>query len=64
MVQLSEMRVQVSALTLDQVSFVLTGDCEAENWPQIVAELDEMPGLAVHQPASRGRFGSLLLRWF
>jgi len=26
----------VLQLTLDDVSFILTGDCEAENWPQIV----------------------------
>jgi beta-lactamase superfamily II metal-dependent hydrolase len=50
----------VLALTLDQVSFVLTGDCEAENWPQIVDDLAGIPGLAMfkipHHGAVNGMF--------
>lgn len=52
----------VLALTLGQVSFVLTGDCEAENWPQMVTQLAQMPGLAVfkvpHHGAVNGMFDS------
>ena len=52
----------VLALTLGQVSFVLTGDCEAENWPEIVPELAQVPGLAVfkvpHHGAVNGMFDS------
>jgi beta-lactamase superfamily II metal-dependent hydrolase len=39
---------------LGQVSFVLTGDCEAENWPQIVQNLPQIPGLAVFQVPHHG----------
>ena len=50
----------VMALTLDQVSFVLTGDCEAENWHQIIPELVQIPSLAVfkvpHHGAVNGMF--------
>ena len=50
----------VLALTLGAVSFLLTGDCEAENWHQIVANLPQIPGLAVfkvpHHGAVNGMF--------
>jgi len=44
----------VLALTLGQVSFLLAGDCEADKWPQIVAELPQIPGLAVFQVPHHG----------
>jgi beta-lactamase superfamily II metal-dependent hydrolase len=44
----------VLALTLGQVTFLLTGDCEASNWPQIVGELPNLTGLAVFQSPHHG----------
>lgn len=44
----------VLVLTLDQVSFVLSGDCEAGNWDQIVTEIPGIPGLAVFQAPHHG----------
>lgn len=44
----------VLALTLDQVTFLLTGDCEAPNWHQIVGQLPQLPGLAVFQSPHHG----------
>lgn len=44
----------VLALTLGQVSFVLTGDCEAPNWPAIVGDLGQLPGLGVFQVPHHG----------
>jgi competence protein ComEC len=44
----------VLALTLGQVTFLLTGDCEAGNWPQIVGELPNLAGLAVFQSPHHG----------
>lgn len=51
----------VLALTLDHVTFLLTGDCEADNWHQIVGEVQQLDGLAVfqspHHGAVNGVFG-------
>jgi competence protein ComEC len=45
----------VLALTLGNVSFLLTGDCEAGNWSQIVGGLNQaVPGLAVFQVPHHG----------
>jgi beta-lactamase superfamily II metal-dependent hydrolase len=44
----------VLALTLDRVSFVLTGDCEAKNWRNIPAVSGQVPGLAVFQVPHHG----------
>jgi beta-lactamase superfamily II metal-dependent hydrolase len=44
----------VLALTVGQVSFLLTGDCEAHNWHQIVANLPQIPGLAMFQVPHHG----------
>lgn len=44
----------VLALTLGQVSILLTGDCEAGNWPAIVGGLPGLPGLAVFQVPHHG----------
>jgi competence protein ComEC len=44
----------VLVLTLDQVSFLLSGDCEADNWDQIAANLPGIPGLAVFQSPHHG----------
>ncbi|MDX1394311.1 MAG: MBL fold metallo-hydrolase [Gemmatimonadota bacterium] len=54
-------------LTLGQVSFLLTGDCEAENWPLIVPELPAVPTLAViqspHHGAENGVFHNGTTPW-
>lgn len=42
------------ALTLGQVSFILSGDCEADNWGQITGDLPGLPGLAVFQAPHHG----------
>jgi competence protein ComEC len=42
------------ALTLGQVSFLLTGDCEAENWHEIVPNLPQLPGLSIFQVPHHG----------
>ncbi len=42
----------VLLLTLGQVSFLLTGDCEADNWPQITGQLPQ--DLAVFQVPHHG----------
>lgn len=44
----------VLALTLDQVTILLTGDCEASNWPSIVGDLAQLPGLSVFQAPHHG----------
>ena len=44
----------VLALTLGQVSFLLSGDCEADNWDQITSALTGIPGLAVFQSPHHG----------
>jgi competence protein ComEC len=44
----------VLALTLGQVSFILSGDCEADNWDQITGGLPGLPGLAVFQTPHHG----------
>lgn len=44
----------VLALTLDQVTILLTGDCEASNWPGIVGDLAQLPGLSVFQAPHHG----------
>jgi competence protein ComEC len=44
----------VLALTLGQVSFILSGDCEADNWDQISGDLPGLPGLAVFQTPHHG----------
>ena len=44
----------VLALTLGQVSFLLSGDCEADNWDQIAAGIPGIPGLAVFQAPHHG----------
>ena len=44
----------VLALTLGQVGFLLTGDCEADNWHNIPAGFAQMPGLAVFQVPHHG----------
>jgi beta-lactamase superfamily II metal-dependent hydrolase len=44
----------VLVLTLGEVSFVLTGDCEAGNWSQIIGDLPQAPGLAVFQVPHHG----------
>jgi len=44
----------VLALTLGDVTFLLTGDCEADNWHDIVGELPGLPGLAVVQSPHHG----------
>lgn len=49
----------VLALTLDQVTFLLTGDCEAANWPGIVGTLTGLPGLAVFQVPHHGAINGL-----
>lgn len=49
----------VLALTLGQVSFLLAGDCEAGNWPQIVGDLGQVPGLAVFQLPHHGAVNGL-----
>lgn len=49
----------VLALTLDRVSFLLTGDCEADNWHQIVANLPQITGLAVFQVPHHGAVNSV-----
>ncbi len=48
----------VLSLTLGQVSFVLTGDAEAENWPRIVPRLPSTLRLfqAPHHGAQNGMF--------
>ena len=52
----------VLALTLGNASFLLTGDCEAENWPLIVGNLPAIPGLKVfkvpHHGAVNGVFST------
>jgi beta-lactamase superfamily II metal-dependent hydrolase len=37
----------VLALTLEQVSFILSDDCEADNWDLITGDLPGLPGLDV-----------------
>lgn len=49
----------VLALTLGQASFVLSGDCEADNWPEIVGNLPQNPGLAVFQVPHHGAINGL-----
>lgn len=49
----------VLALTLGQVTILLTGDCEASNWPSIVDELPHLPGLAVFQNPHHGAVNGL-----
>jgi competence protein ComEC len=44
----------VLVLTLGQVSFLLSGDCEADNWDQISASIPGIPGLAVFQAPHHG----------
>lgn len=44
----------VLALTLNNVGFVLTGDCEAGNWVEIRDRLREITGLAVFQVPHHG----------
>ena len=44
----------VLVLTLGQVSFLLSGDCEADNWDQIAASIPGIPGLAVFQAPHHG----------
>ena len=44
----------VLALTLGEVSFILSGDCEADNWDQITGDLPGLPGLAVFQAPHHG----------
>jgi beta-lactamase superfamily II metal-dependent hydrolase len=44
----------VLAMTLGQVTYLLTGDCEASNWPLIVGELPNLAGLAVFQSPHHG----------
>ncbi|MFL7892109.1 MAG: ComEC/Rec2 family competence protein [Anaerolineales bacterium] len=44
----------VLVLNLGQVSFLLSGDCEADNWPQIVPGIPSIPGLAVFQAPHHG----------
>lgn len=44
----------VLALTLGQVTVLLTGDCEAGNWPVIVGSLADLAGLAVFQVPHHG----------
>ena len=44
----------VLTLTLGDVTFLLAGDCEADNWPQITADLAQIPGLAVFQVPHHG----------
>lgn len=55
----------VLVMTLDQVSFMLCGDCEASNWPPITANLP--PGLAVfqvpHHGAQNGLFDGAQTPW-
>ena len=44
----------VLALTLGKASFILTGDCEADNWPMIVGNLPTIPGLSVFKVPHHG----------
>lgn len=44
----------VLVLTLGEVSFLLSGDCEADNWDQILGEIPGIPGLAVFQAPHHG----------
>ena len=44
----------VLALTLGQVTFLLTGDCEADNWHQIDVNLPQIQELAVFQVPHHG----------
>ncbi|MDX1600975.1 MAG: hypothetical protein R3191_05625, partial [Anaerolineales bacterium] len=44
----------VLALTLGEVSFLLTGDCEASNWPSFVGDLSDLQGLTVFQVPHHG----------
>jgi competence protein ComEC len=44
----------VLVLTLGQVSFLLSGDCEADNWDQIITSIPGIPGLAVFQAPHHG----------
>lgn len=57
----------VLALTLANVSFILTGDCEAENWHQINANLTSIPGIAMfkvpHHGAINGVFDQNNTPW-
>lgn len=49
----------VLVLTLGQVSFLLSGDCEAGNWDQIVPGIPGIPGLAVFQAPHHGAVNGL-----
>jgi competence protein ComEC len=49
----------VLALTLGEVTFLLTGDCEASNWDQIAGELAGLPGLSVFQVPHHGAFNGV-----
>jgi|GEM_PF-841898 len=44
----------VLALTLGEVTFLLAGDCEADNWPEIVGDLGQIPGLGLFQVPHHG----------
>jgi len=44
----------VLALTLGSASFILTGDCEADNWPLIAGNLHAIPGLSVFKVPHHG----------
>jgi len=57
----------VLALRLNDVTFLLTGDCEATEWPQMLNELGQLQGLAVfqvpHHGAENGVFDNGTTPW-
>lgn len=41
------------------MSFILSGDCEADNWEQIIAHFPGLPGLALFQVPHHGAVNGL-----